>query len=56
VKFILRDFEAKGVGGEGQIFAGPLPRVTSYRAARIRCKIRKRYRNMSYWLRRTCAG
>jgi tripeptide aminopeptidase len=53
VKFILRDFELKGLAEKGKILRG-LSRglqATEPRA-RVRCKIRKQYRNMAYWLRK----
>ena len=36
VKFILRDFELKGLAEKGKILQRPLPRVTSHRAAGAR--------------------
>jgi tripeptide aminopeptidase len=53
VKFILRDFELEGLAEKGamlqRLCAGL--QATEPRA-RIRCKIRKQYRNMAYWLRK----
>ena len=53
VKFILRDFEMEGLADKGEMLhrlcAGL--QATEPRA-RIRCKIRKQYRNMAYWLRK----
>jgi Di- and tripeptidases len=53
VKFILRDFELKGLADKGKILRG-LCRVlqASEPRARVRCKLRKQYRNMAYWLRK----
>jgi tripeptide aminopeptidase len=53
VKFILRDFEMAGLAQKRrmlqQLCAGL--QATEPRA-RIRCNIRKQYRNMAYWLRK----
>lgn len=53
VKFILRDFELEGLAEKGvmlqRLCAGLQATEPS---ARIRCKIRKQYRNMAYWLRK----
>jgi len=53
VKFILRDFELAGLAEKRRILRG-LSRglqATEPRAG-IRCRIRKQYRNMAYWLRK----
>jgi tripeptide aminopeptidase len=53
VKFILRDFELEGLAEKcamlERLCAGL--QATEPRA-RVRCKIRKQYRNMAYWLRK----
>jgi tripeptide aminopeptidase len=53
VKFILRDFELDGLAEKRamlqRLCAGL--QATEPRA-RIRCKLRKQYRNMAYWLRK----
>jgi tripeptide aminopeptidase len=52
VKFILRDFELEGLVEKGNILRGLCRGLqASEPRARIRCKIRKQYRNMAYWLR-----
>ena len=52
VKFILRDFELKGLAEKGKILRGLCRGLqASEPRARVRCKIRKQYRNMAYWLR-----
>ena len=53
VKFILRDFEMKGLAAKRDILRGLCRglQATAPRA-RVRCKIRKQYRNMAYWLRK----
>jgi len=52
VKFILRDFELKGLAEKGRILRGLCKGLQATEPrARIRCKIRKQYRNMAYWLR-----
>jgi tripeptide aminopeptidase len=52
VKFILRDFELKGLAEKGKILRGLCQGLQATEPrARIRCKIRKQYRNMAYWLR-----
>src|SRR4029079_19371947 len=53
VKLILRDFELKGLAAKRDILRGFCrgSHATEQRA-RIRCKIRKQYRNMAYWLRK----
>ncbi|MEO5717464.1 MAG: peptidase T [Chthoniobacterales bacterium] len=52
VKFILRDFELKRLAEKGKILQALCRclQATEPRA-RIRCKIRKQYRNIAYWLR-----
>ena len=53
VKFILRDFELKGLAEKGKMLQGVCRGLqASEPQARIRCKIRKQYRNMAYWLRK----
>jgi tripeptide aminopeptidase len=53
VKFILRDFELEGLAEKRAVLQGLCAglRATEPRA-RVRCKIRKQYRNMAYWLRK----
>ena len=52
VKLILRDFELKGLAEKGNLLRGLCRGLqASEPRARIRCKIRKQYRNMAYWLR-----
>jgi len=53
VKFLLRDFELKGVAAKGKILRGLCRGLqASEPRARVRCKLRKQYRNMAYWLRK----
>jgi tripeptide aminopeptidase len=53
VKFILRDFELKGLAEKGNMLQGLCRGLqASEPRAHIRCKIRKQYRNMAYWLRK----
>jgi tripeptide aminopeptidase len=53
VKFILRDFELKGLADKGKILRGLCRGLqASEPRARVRCKLRKQYRNMAYWLRK----
>jgi tripeptide aminopeptidase len=53
VKFILRDFELKGLAEKSKILKGLCRGLQATEPrARIRCKIRKQYRNMAYWLRK----
>ena len=53
VKFILRDFELKGLAEKGKILKDLCRGLQATEPrARIRCKIRKQYRNMAYWLRK----
>src|SRR5216110_3501262 len=53
VKFLLRDFELKGLADKGKILRGLCRGLqASEPRARVRCKIRKQYRNMAYWLRK----
>jgi tripeptide aminopeptidase len=53
VKFILRDFELNGLAAKRKILRGLCRGLQATEPrARIRCKIRKGYRNMAYWLRK----
>jgi tripeptide aminopeptidase len=53
VKFILRDFELNGLEEKGKILQGLCRGLQATEPrARIRCQIRKQYRNMAYWLRK----
>ncbi len=53
IKFILRDFELKGLTEKGRILQGLCRGLQAAEPrARVRCKIRKQYRNMAYWLRK----
>ena len=53
VKFILRDFELKGLAEKGKMLQSLCRGLqASEPRARIRCQIRKQYRNMAYWLRK----
>src|SRR5256714_7352925 len=53
VKFLLRDFEVKGLADKGKILRGLCRGLqASEPRARVRCKLRKQYRNMAYWLRK----
>ena len=53
VKFILRDFELDGLAAKGEIVKGLCRGLqVAEPRARVRCKIRKQYRNMAYWLRK----
>jgi tripeptide aminopeptidase len=53
VKFILRDFELKGLAAKRDILRGLCRGLQATEPrARLRCKIRKQYRNMAYWLRK----
>ena len=53
VKFLLRDFELKGLADKGKILRGVCRGLqASEPRARVRCKLRKQYRNMAYWLRK----
>ena len=53
VKFILRDFELDGLAAKGEIVKGLCRGLQAAEPrARVRCKIRKQYRNMAYWLRK----
>src|SRR5215813_2913752 len=53
VKFILRDFELKGLAEKRKIMRGLCRGLQAGEPrARVRCKIRKQYRNMAYWLRK----
>jgi tripeptide aminopeptidase len=52
VKFILRDFEMAGLEGKRRIIEGLCRGLQAAEPrARVRCRIRKQYRNMAYWLR-----
>jgi len=52
VKFILRDFELAGLEGKRRIIKGLCSGLQAAEPrARVRCQIRKQYRNMAYWLR-----
>ena len=47
VKFLLRDFELKGLAEKGKILQGLCRGLQATEPrARVRCKIRKQYRNM----------
>ncbi len=53
VKFILRDFELNGLAEKREILRGLCRGLQATEPrARVRCKIRKGYRNMAYWLRK----
>ena len=53
VKFILRDFELNGLAAKREILRGLCRGLQATEPrARVRCKIRKGYRNMAYWLRK----
>jgi tripeptide aminopeptidase len=53
VKFILRDFELKGLAAKRKILQGICRGLQATEPrARVRCKFRKQYRNMAYWLRK----
>jgi tripeptide aminopeptidase len=53
VKFILRDFELKGLAEKGKILRRLCQGLQATEPrARVRCKVRKQYRNMAYWLRK----
>src|SRR5216110_1355762 len=53
VKFLLRDFELKGLADKGKILRGICRGLQAGEPrARVRCKLRKQYRNMAYWLRK----
>jgi len=53
VKFLLRDFEIKGLADKSKILRGLCRGLqASEPRARVRCKLRKQYRNMAYWLRK----
>jgi tripeptide aminopeptidase len=52
VKFILRDFELAGLAEKRAVLQGLCRGLQAAEPrARIRCRIRKQYRNMAYWLR-----
>ena len=51
VKFLLRDFELAGLAEKRRILQGLCRGLQAAEPrARIRCRIRKQYRNMAYWL------
>jgi len=53
VKFILRDFELNGLAAKGKILQSLCRGLQATEPrARVRCRIRKQYRNMAYWLRK----
>ena len=53
VKFILRDFELDGLAEKRRILQRLCAGLQAAEPrARIRCKFRKQYRNMAYWLRK----
>ncbi|HZR17018.1 MAG TPA: peptidase T [Verrucomicrobiae bacterium] len=53
VKFILRDFELAGLAEKRTILQRVCAGLQAAEPrARIRCKFRKQYRNMAYWLRK----
>ncbi|MGE5214149.1 MAG: peptidase T [Nitrospirota bacterium] len=53
VKFLLRDFELNGLAAKRDILRGLCRGLQATEPrARVRCKIRKQYRNMAYWLRK----
>ncbi|HSU52781.1 MAG TPA: peptidase T, partial [Candidatus Dormibacteraeota bacterium] len=53
VKFILRDFELEGLADKCAMLQGLCAGLQATEPrARVRCKIRKQYRNMAYWLRK----
>src|SRR3954466_7544255 len=53
VKFLLRDFDLKGLAEKGKLLQGLCRGLQATEPrARIRCKIRKQYRNMAYWLQK----
>jgi len=53
VKFILRDFELNGLSAKREILRGLCRGLQAAEPrARVRCNMRKQYRNMAYWLRK----
>lgn len=53
LKFILRDFELDGLAAKRRILQGLCSGLQATEPrARVRCNIRKQYRNMAYWLRK----
>jgi tripeptide aminopeptidase len=53
VRFILRDFEMKGLEEKRAILKGLCAGLAAAEPhARVECRIRKQYRNMAYWLRK----
>ncbi len=52
LRFILRDFEMKGLEEKGAILKGLCKGLSAAEPrARVECRIQKQYRNMAYWLR-----
>lgn len=52
LKFILRDFELEGLRQKGLVLQQLCKALQAAEPrARVRCVIRKQYRNMAYWLR-----
>jgi tripeptide aminopeptidase len=52
LKFILRDFEPDGLAAKRSMLRGLCRGLQAAEPrARIRCRIRRQYRNMAYWLR-----
>ena len=52
ITFILRDFDLKGLADKGARLRGLCRGMQAAEPrARIRCKIKRQYRNMGYWLR-----
>ena len=53
LNFLLRDFDLNGLAEKGKILRALCAGLQATEPrARIRCKIRKQYRNMAYWLRK----
>ncbi len=53
LRFILRDFELEGLAEKRQRLKGLCRGLeASEPRARIRCQLRRQYRNMAYWLRK----
>src|SRR4030095_7026134 len=51
VKFLLRDFELKGLAAKRKILQGLCRGLQATEPrARVRCKIRKQYSQLAYWL------
>lgn len=52
IEFILRDFDLEGLKQKGAMLRGLCQGLqASEPRAKVRCQIRKQYRNMAYWLR-----